>query len=905
MSKPPEFETQGYAPGRPDGARRATFPLEANSKAGLGRSRIFNQFNRPSRQSESRRRRLQRVEGWKKSLPGELEAAIIYKNIPYFISQDYMHTLVGMPWKLLVLLIGLSSFAFVGAFAILFKSADPDNNTNHHAYILSIQTWTTIGYGVTFPQTDTEQFVAMLCTFVSFMFTSVCTGIAFIKFSLPHAGIVWADSVCVHRHNNKTCLFVRLAVIRDREDLVDGDLQIVALRPKMSPEGILMLAPEELRLQNPRPLSLGHAFTFIHEIDVNGPLRSFLPGLDLGGKPGRSIRGSADDLILVARFIGYSLNFHSDVASIKTYHHSDIQVNRRFADMIDVKLPGPQFTRAGAAPGSHAAPRSSSPPADGSQSRPAPARTTYIVELPRLHETVPVEGKLACLERRDTERCEDKKQGRYASDPGATRQSALPDSSPSLSRTHEPCRSKLFSISGVLGRGGAEQERVSEQLEATEAKQFSRDEWPTLMLPAEGSSQTEYGSCWCNCMRNMEWSRCEPQFGGDVILKGRPWYFGWDKPRFWYFKLTESTWPQLLTALFVVYVFVLVVFAVLMYADGDTLPESRQRSREAGADFLPYLWWSVHTLSTVGYGVLHPNNAYGHVLVTVEGILSMVLLTVLAGVVWSKFASSPARIMFSNNAVVARYDGVPHIMARCCSLWKGHLMLSGRIRMSAILLTTDPVTGLQLYREIPLRLTRPHPVFPLTATFMHRIGPDSPLYGLLEGTRKPEAKERQMRETTERVLGIRVLVEAFDGPNQRIVVSKAEYDIPTHQAVLHNGSHSVVFGHRLSDIILLDPRTGRIVIDYGRFHNIECLGGTMVDLFARPIGPLPRTRKGVSTSNAKAEQLQQRALALSAPEIRRSMTFSSHTRLPDVDGPDLKRGQSTDAQDRRAPTDTL
>ena len=80
--------------------------------------------------------------------------------------------------------------------------------------------------------------------------------------------------------------------------------------------------------------------------------------------------------------------------------------------------------------------------------------------------------------------------------------------------------------------------------------------------------------------------------------------------------------------------------------------------------YIDYLYFSIETLSTAGYGDMHPQTHYGHFIATVElftGIFSMSLMT---GLIFARFSRPSARLLFANNPVISNHEGEPTLMVR-------------------------------------------------------------------------------------------------------------------------------------------------------------------------------------------------------------------------------------------------
>ncbi|MFO1471942.1 MAG: ion channel [Turneriella sp.] len=148
--------------------------------------------------------------------------------------------------------------------------------------------------------------------------------------------------------------------------------------------------------------------------------------------------------------------------------------------------------------------------------------------------------------------------------------------------------------------------------------------------------------------------------------------------------------------------------------------------------FLDCLFFSVQTLSTVGYGHLHPVNLTANILVAIEILLGLFLISTLTGLIFARFSRPKARILFSTVAVVHERDGLPTLSFRLANARNTHVA-EAHIK---VFLLRDFVTseGHRMRRFLDLKLVRDEtPALLLSWTVMHVIDPGSPLYGLSAG----------------------------------------------------------------------------------------------------------------------------------------------------------------------------
>jgi len=874
--------------------------------------------------------------GFKITLPHELKEHVIYKDMPYYILEDYMHTLVALPWWKLLLIIIIIIFAAVNLFALLFMAAS-DGRSWWDSYKLALETWCTIGYGVLNPDTSGEEFVAVITTFCSFTFTAVCTGLAFVKFSLPYAAMTWSNVACVHTYERKPCLVVRAATLMGDERLVDCNFQMFLIAPRVSAEGYVMLSSTELILQNPNPLAMGPNFNLIHEIPPNSSLWDTL---------NKETEEELNFLIIV-RLIAYSMNFQSDVSAMKYYHAKDIKLNHRYVDILGIeqhqtrvkisvdltrlgttapliptdtmylpihkglpayhpsKFPLPSFNRPESLSSSYQTPVLDARKAKYKGQLPNNGSSRRLPDLHVIEKQIEKDEDIQSDPEYDINDCDDDASKddcdqRASSDKNLTKKQSSKDlaflaDSKVESRGGAGDSSEISQTSGnadgtkinVLARptsGHGTFKGWNPAVPGNPSKFSSLQEFFDLrrplsyvsshvhdltLSPRTRQARREVGGddplrerkvrnrpmiepvraktevstnhlmaprlvknksfreCsttppkWFDCCRNIHWSDHSSRSGIlHTDVKGQSCLFRL-QPHFWFAGLTQGRWWVSLTSLFILYWIIILVFAGIMFTNTGTLLEEGE---VVEGSFVTHIWWSHHTLSSVGYGDLSPGNALGNFFTTLEGVLGLVLLALMAGVFWAKFSGIQPRILWSNNAVVTTYDDAPHLMIRCASLWKGHLMLTARMRVSVLMAKEakeDDGEEIISARQVGIQLVREwNPVFALTGTFMHRIEQNSPLVSLLP---LPWRKLTKMQVNPAfhgwRVVKVICLLEAFDGLFQQTVVSQKGYVTMDNMEGAHQAS-TIKIGYKFEDIILQCPDTKKVVINYSGFHRL-------------------------------------------------------------------------------------
>ena len=272
--------------------------------------------------------------------------------------------------------------------------------------------------------------------------------------------------------------------------------------------------------------------------------------------------------------------------------------------------------------------------------------------------------------------------------------------------------------------------------------------------------------------------------GREVIAEGLRLSFWADISH----RCMTASWPAFIGGAALVFVGFNAVFALFYWIGTQPI------SNVPGAAYIDYLYFSIETLSTAGYGDMHPQTHYGHFIATVElftGIFSMSLMT---GLIFARFARPNARLLFADNPVISSHDGKPTLMVRFAN--ERHNIIGNAAARLWLLRNEVSLEGQSFRRFYELPLVRSeHPALALSWTLYHVLDEESPLYGL-------DADDLDASRVS-----LVVVVSGYDVVAAQTVHARRTYD------------HSDIrFGQRYADI-LDTSEEGRLRIDYGRFHE--------------------------------------------------------------------------------------
>ncbi len=249
-----------------------------------------------------------------------------------------------------------------------------------------------------------------------------------------------------------------------------------------------------------------------------------------------------------------------------------------------------------------------------------------------------------------------------------------------------------------------------------------------------------------------------------------------------------ASWPAFIGGAALVFVAFNAVFAFFYWIGNQPI------SNVPGGAYIDYLYFSIETLSTAGYGDMHPDTHYGHFIATVElftGIFSMSLMT---GLIFARFSRPKARLLFADNPVVCRHDGKPTLMLRLAN--ERHNIISNATAKLWLFKNIVSMEGEQLRQFYELQLTQnQNPGLALSWTLYHVLDENSPLCGI---TADDLAAVKA---------SLALVVSGYDVVAAQTVHARKTYDYS-----------DIRFGHRYADILGI-AEDGRLRVDYGRFHE--------------------------------------------------------------------------------------
>ena len=190
-----------------------------------------------------------------------------------------------------------------------------------------------------------------------------------------------------------------------------------------------------------------------------------------------------------------------------------------------------------------------------------------------------------------------------------------------------------------------------------------------------------------------------------------------------YFAMLEASWTKLIGVLILMYLCANIIFALLYSSCGDCVAAVRPGS------FMDAFFFSVQTISTIGYGHLYPKTNFAEAIVTIESLCGLLGFALVTGLVFSKFSLPSARVLFSEPVIIAPHNGEPTVMFRVANA-RGNDIVEASVNFTVLIPETTQ-EGETFRRLHQLKLHRStSPLFVMSWTVFHTIDEESPLFGL-------------------------------------------------------------------------------------------------------------------------------------------------------------------------------
>ncbi|MXV43532.1 hypothetical protein GS501_00360 [Saccharibacter sp. 17.LH.SD] len=188
-----------------------------------------------------------------------------------------------------------------------------------------------------------------------------------------------------------------------------------------------------------------------------------------------------------------------------------------------------------------------------------------------------------------------------------------------------------------------------------------------------------------------------------------------------YHYFIQISWWKFSFLSFLVYCVICLFFATLLY------PEWAEISSIKNPSLLTLFFFSIETLSTVGFGFMAPTQAISHTIVSIELFTGILVNAVVTGLIFARFTRIPARVNISDDIVVYEEGGIKYLSVQIINERKNSVIsLNSEMTLLRIVQCEDK-SAKPIFEQITLKENF-IPILQYYHELCHAINEESPFY---------------------------------------------------------------------------------------------------------------------------------------------------------------------------------
>jgi len=208
-----------------------------------------------------------------------------------------------------------------------------------------------------------------------------------------------------------------------------------------------------------------------------------------------------------------------------------------------------------------------------------------------------------------------------------------------------------------------------------------------------------------------------------------------------------------------------------------------------GSNFFDAFYFSAQTITTVGYGGLHPTGKSLSLIAGFEAFIGLLGFAIATGLLYGRFSKPKTKMLFSENALISPYNGITGLMIRVANPKNSQLIETGAKMIFSQIENENGVDKRKFY-TLDLEMSNIS-LFATSWTVVHPINENSPLYG----TNTDDIKNKNVE--------LIVLINAYDETYSQNVHARTSYK---PNEIVVNAKFIPILGHNDNNeaIIQLD-----------------------------------------------------------------------------------------------------
>jgi inward rectifier potassium channel len=228
----------------------------------------------------------------------------------------------------------------------------------------------------------------------------------------------------------------------------------------------------------------------------------------------------------------------------------------------------------------------------------------------------------------------------------------------------------------------------------------------------------------------------------------------------WYHTLLKLPAWQFIAVIFIFFITINLLFAVIYYAIGVKNLSGIVYSSNI-EKFAEAFFFSCQTFTTVGYGRINPVGFATSTIAALEALIGLLSFALATGLLYGRFAKPKAYLRFSDNALLAPYKGITAIMMRVAP-FKNATLVDAEAKVTLGLSVEEDGKVVNKFFPLSLEFNTVN-ALTLSWTLVHPITDTSPLY---------KFNKEDFSNTRGEIL---VYLKAFDDMFSNTVVARTSY----------------------------------------------------------------------------------------------------------------------------------
>ncbi len=230
----------------------------------------------------------------------------------------------------------------------------------------------------------------------------------------------------------------------------------------------------------------------------------------------------------------------------------------------------------------------------------------------------------------------------------------------------------------------------------------------------------------------------------------------------WYHTMLQMPRWKFLTILFLFYIIINLLFAIIYFSIGIQHLEGII-AKTMGEKFGEAYFFSAQTFTTVGYGRISPKGVFTSTVAAVEALIGLLSFAIATGLFYGRFSKPKAYVRFSENAVLAPFKDGLAIMVRVAP-YKNNNLLDAEAKVTAAIIVEEDGLPKNNFFFLDLEYEKVN-ALTLSWTMVHPITDKSPFYKFTANDFKNARGE------------ILIFLKAFDDMFSNTVVSRTSYTL--------------------------------------------------------------------------------------------------------------------------------